>query len=56
MSQNIVNEERNRAGKQVTKESEQNTEGKVKVDLKKLFFFTFIAGVVNATKEVKSKN
>ncbi len=34
-------------------ESEQAIEGKVMIDLKRLV--TFIAGVVNATMEVKSK-
>lgn len=46
-------DERSSARKQTTKESEQTSEGKVMIDLKKLV--TFIAGVINATMEVKSK-
>lgn len=46
-------DERSRAGKQPTQEADQASEGKAMVDLKKRV--TFIAGVINATMEVKSK-
>lgn len=42
-----------RAARQPIKESDMANEGKVMTDLKKLV--TFIAGVVNATMEVKSQ-
>lgn len=46
-------DERNRVERQITKVPDQAKEGIVMVDLKKLV--TFIAGVINATMEVKSK-
>ena len=53
VSQRGGNSERNRTGTGTIKEADQESEGKVKVDLKQLV--TFIAGVVNATMEVRSK-
>lgn len=47
------NSEGSRVGKQPIKRLVQSNEGKVMVNLKKLV--TFVAGVVNATMEVKSK-